>query len=184
MDKNKKNIQLSSVNFPVIPLPENAFWELSYRELFFPGILLVFHGDFLDKLLKTRYLRSLWNFVSLRIFTRWLQIWLWKLAQMTFSNSKSKETSFFTQKQRSRSRIQENPEFRNPEFKRTQKFPSRLRLLRKSNKPNPKNRIKPKLRTNPSIGNRVSSVGTAKTTTNQIQIAIKAKLASVDEEIV
>ena len=43
---------------------------------------------------------------------------------------------------------------------------------------------KSRIRTNPKIASRVSSVRSAKTTTNQIQKAIKAKLASVDDKIV
>ena len=77
----------------------------------------------------------------------------------------------------------------NPEFEQTQKFPSglcSLRSLRKNNNPNPKNTNKSQLRTNPEFEpeNRESSDifrVNRKTTANQIQEAIKAKLASVDD---
>ena len=62
--------------------------------------------------------------------------------------------------------------------------------LRKNNKPNLKNTIKPKLRKNPEFEQIQKSriqwapFASRSERTNQIQKAIKAKLASVDDEIV
>ena len=49
IDKNKKIVQLPSVNFPVVPLTENAFSGNFYRGIFFMGIFFIFFGNHFSK---------------------------------------------------------------------------------------------------------------------------------------